>query len=108
LNLLQRALLPGISNFAIRFASSASAPSNISEGFGRSRPLDAARFYEIARTSVMETQNHLLDGRDRGYLEPALYSRLANLARAALRTTTALWRSKKRQAAETKSEKRPK
>jgi four helix bundle protein len=70
-------------------ASSASAPSNISEGFGRSRPLDAARFYEIARTSLMENQNHLLDGRDRGYLEALLYSRLANLARAALRTTTA-------------------
>lgn len=47
----------------------------------------------------METQNHLLDGFDRGYLERPLHPRLSNLARAALRTTTALWRSKLRQAA---------
>jgi len=78
--------------------SSASAPSNISEGFGRSGPRDAARFYEIARASLMETQNHLIDGRDRGHLEPRLFSRLSNLADAALRTTTSLWRSKIRQA----------
>ncbi len=80
-------------------ASSASAPANIAEGFGRIRPLDSARFREFARGSLMETLNHLIDGRDRGYLETALYSRLSNLTRAALRTTTALWRSKQRQAA---------
>jgi four helix bundle protein len=79
-------------------ASSASAPANISEGFGRRRPLDAARFYEISRSSLMETRNHLIDGSDRGYLDPVVYSRLSNLTRAALRTTTALWRSKLRQA----------
>jgi len=38
----------------------------------------------------METQNHLLDGRDRGYLDAQLYSRLSNLARSALKTTTHL------------------
>ena len=80
-------------------ASSASAPANIAEGFGRIRPLDSARFYEFARGSLMETLNHLIDGRDRGYFEAALCSRLSNLTRAALRTTTALWRSKQRQAA---------
>ena len=79
--------------------SSASAPANISEGFGRFRPRDFARFLEYARASVMETQNHLLDGRDRGYLDPALYSRLSNLARSALRTTTHLMLAKQRQAA---------
>jgi len=79
-------------------ASSASAPSNIAEGFGRIHPRDAARFYEFARGSLMETRNHLIDGRDRGYLETELCSRLSNLARAALKTTTALWRSKRRQA----------
>ena len=80
-------------------ASSASAPSNISEGFGRFRPGDFARFLEFARGSLMETQNHLIDGRDRGYLDTALYSRLVHLCRAALKTTTALLREKQRQAA---------
>ncbi len=91
-------------------ASSASAAGNICEGFGRSRPLDAARFYEIARASLMETQNHLIDGRDRGYLSLSLYSRLFNLSNGALRTTTALWRAKRRQAAEltaSRSNRRP-
>jgi four helix bundle protein len=77
-------------------ASSASAPSNISEGFGRFRPGD---FLEFARGSLMETQNHLIDGRDRGYLDVALYSRLLHLCRAAIKTTTALLREKQRQAA---------
>jgi four helix bundle protein len=86
--------------------SSASAPRNISEGFGRFRPRDFARFLEYARGSLMETQNHLLDGRDRGYLEAALYSRLSNLARSALTITTHLLRSKHKQAAE-QSRKRP-
>ena len=80
-------------------ASSASAPSNISEGFGRFRPGDFARFLEFARGSLMETQNHLIDGRDRGYLDVALYSRLLHLCRAAIKTTTALLREKQRQAA---------
>jgi four helix bundle protein len=78
--------------------SSASAPANIAEGFGRIRALDSARFYEFARGSLMETLNHLIDGHDRGYLETALYSRLSNLTGAALRTVTALWRSKQQQA----------
>lgn len=80
-------------------ASSASAPSNISEGFGRFRAGDFARFLEFARGSLMETQNHLIDGRDRGYLDAALYSRLVHLCRAALKTTTALMREKQRHAA---------
>ena len=80
--------------------SSASVPSNISEGFGRFRPREFARFLEYAQASMMETQNHLLDGRDRGYLDAALYSRLSNLARAALRCTRHLLRAKQRQAAD--------
>jgi four helix bundle protein len=88
--------------------SSASAHSNISEGFGRFRPADFARFLEYARASLMETQNHLLDGRDRGYLDVALYSRLSNLARSALRITTSLMLAKQRQAAEaSRKAKRP-
>jgi len=66
--------------------------------FTATGPRDSARFYEIARASIMETQNHLIDGRDRGYLEDNLYFRLANLARAALKSTTNLMRSKQRDA----------
>ncbi len=46
----------------------------------------------------METQASLIDGRDRGYLPEALYSRLNNLARAALRATTNLMLQKQQQA----------
>jgi four helix bundle protein len=79
-------------------ASSSSAPANIAEGFGRFRPREFARFLEIARASLMETQNHLIDGRDRGYLSDTLYFRLSNLARAALKSTTNLMLSKRRDA----------
>jgi four helix bundle protein len=86
--------------------SSAAAPRDISEGFGRFRPREFARFLECARASLMETQTSLIDGRDRGYLTPVLYSRLANLARVALRTTTNLMLSKQRQANEETEERR--
>src|SRR5438876_12017872 len=80
--------------------SSASAPSNIAEGFGRFRPGEFAQYLSWARASLMETQNHLIDSHDRGYLPDALFSRLSHLAAAALRTTTNLMRSKQRQASE--------
>ena len=79
--------------------SSASAPSNIAEGFGRFRPLDFARFLEIARASLTETQSHLVDGRDRGYVSRALFLRLWNLAAKALAATTNLMLYLKRRAA---------
>jgi len=47
--------------------SAASSPRNISEGFGRFRPAVFAHFLEIAIGSLMETQNSLRDGVDRGY-----------------------------------------
>jgi four helix bundle protein len=72
--------------------SSASAPSNIAEGFGRYRPREFARYLEIARASLMETQNHLIDGHDRGYVDDRLFARLRNLSTSALRTTTSLMR----------------
>lgn len=78
--------------------SSASAPANIAEGFGRFRPREFARFLEFARASLTETQNHLIDGRERGYLDAERYSRLSNLTRVALAAATNLMRSKQRQA----------
>ena len=62
------------------------------------RNRDSARFFEIARASLMETKNHLIDGRDRGYLSDKLYSRLMNLTRAAIKSTTNLMLSKQRDA----------
>ena len=79
-------------------ASSASAPANIAEGFGRFRPLQFASFLGIAKASLQETQNHLIDARDRRYIDDPLLSRLWNLAKAAERVTTNLVRAKLRQA----------
>jgi four helix bundle protein len=78
--------------------SSKSAPRNISEGFGRYLPREFATFLKYARASLMETQNHIIDGHDRRYIDDPLYSRLSNLAAAALRATTNLMLSKLRQA----------
>ncbi|MBA3949218.1 MAG: four helix bundle protein [Acidobacteria bacterium] len=46
--------------------AAASVPANIAEGFARKRPRDFSRFLTIARASLAETQNHLIDGIDRG------------------------------------------
>jgi four helix bundle protein len=78
--------------------SAAAAPRDIAEGFGRFRPREFARFLEYARASLIETQSSLIDGRDRGYLSDSLYSRLYNLARAALKATTNLMLQKQQQA----------
>jgi len=86
--------------------SSASAPRNVAEGFGRFTPGEFAQYLKWARASLMETQNHLIDGRDRGYLEPNRYSRLMNLARAALKATTNLMLQKQRQAAARRARRR--
>ena len=52
--------------------AAASAPSNISEGFGRFDPPDFARFVKIAKASLLECQNHLLDAVDRGHIAAAV------------------------------------
>src|SRR5205823_893451 len=78
--------------------SSASAASNISEGFGYFKPRDFARYLRYARASLMETINHLIDAHDSKYMADPLWSRLKNLAKAALRATTNLMLSKLRQA----------
>ena len=50
--------------------SAASATRNIAEGFGRFRPKVFAKFMEYAVGSLMETQDSLKDGVDRGYFTP--------------------------------------
>jgi len=80
--------------------SSASAPSNIAEGFGRFRPREFARFLEFAKASLAETRNHLISACERQYIPKDLGWRLSNLALAAERATTNLMLSKRRQADE--------
>ena len=87
-------------------ASAASAPTNIAEGFGRFRPLPFVQFLEYAIASLQETRNHLLDAKDRQYIDAKLFSRRWNLAKSAARTTTHLLLSKRRQAEEERNEKR--
>jgi four helix bundle protein len=70
--------------------SARSGPANISEGFGRFRPAEFARFLEFARASLIETQNHLGDGRDLRYLPDSLYTDVYALADRAIGATTNL------------------
>ena len=47
--------------------AAASPPANLAEGFARYHAREFARFVVIARGSLAETENHLEDGRRRGY-----------------------------------------
>jgi four helix bundle protein len=70
--------------------SVAGPPGHIAEGFGRFNPADFARFVVIARSSLMESQNHLLDLVDSRYIDEATLSDLNALAEAALQEVTGL------------------
>ena len=70
--------------------SARSAPSNIAEGFGRYRPADFARFSEYARGSLAETQNHLNDALDLGYIDADECSSVCRLAMRAEKATVKL------------------
>jgi four helix bundle protein len=70
--------------------SARGAPRTISEGFGRFRPKDFARYLEFARASLMETQNHLTDARDSGYITTELHDELFTLADRAIGASTRL------------------
>jgi len=43
-------------------------PGHIAEGFGRFNPRDFARFVVMARSSLMEAQNHLHTAVDKGHI----------------------------------------
>lgn len=49
--------------------SASSVGANIAEGFGRYHFKDKIRFYQQARGSALETQNHLMLAKDLSYLE---------------------------------------
>jgi len=65
-------------------------PGHIAEGFGRFNPADFARFVVMARSSLMESQNHLLDLVHANYIDEATLQYLNALAEAALREVTGL------------------
>ena len=64
--------------------------AHIAEGYGRFNPPDFARFVVMARASLMESQNHLLDLVDRGYITEDRRVALNALAEAALEQVTGL------------------
>ena len=62
--------------------------AHVAEGFGRFNPPDNARFVVMARASLMESQHHLSDLVDKGYLTEAERRTLNELAEVALQETT--------------------
>ena len=72
--------------------AAAGAPRTIAEGFGRRTHPDFARFLDMARASLTECQNHLLDGVDRRHLSPEESDRLVVLAKRASGAVAALQR----------------
>jgi four helix bundle protein len=70
--------------------SVAGPPGHLAEGFGRFSPADFARFVVIARSSLMESQNHLIDLVDKKYIDDTTHEELDGLAQAALQEVTGL------------------
>ena len=72
--------------------AAASAPRNIAEGFGRRTHADFAHYLDIARGSLMESQNHLCDGVDRGHFTAAERDEMILLGKRAGSAIAALQR----------------
>jgi four helix bundle protein len=70
--------------------SSSRPTAHVAEGFGRFNPADFARFCVIARSSLMESQNHLLDFVDKKYITEERRLELNQLAETALEEVTGL------------------
>ena len=70
--------------------SSSRPTAHVAEGFGRFNPADFARFCVIARSSLMESQNHLLDFVDKRYIIEDVRLELNQLAETALEEVTGL------------------
>ena len=72
--------------------SSRSAPANLSEGLGRYKPRDNARFVRNALGSLNETQNHLGEAYTEKYIDEDEFYELFALAGRAIATSTG-WHS---------------
>ena len=56
--------------------ASVSILSNISEGSSRSSKLERKRFYEIARSSLVEVVNHMIIAKELGFLTDSNFSEI--------------------------------
>jgi four helix bundle protein len=70
--------------------SAARPCAHLAEGFGRFSPPDFARYCVMARSSLMESQNHLLDIVDRGHITENVRLEHNAIAEAALEEVTGL------------------
>jgi four helix bundle protein len=70
--------------------SVAGPPAHVAEGFGRFNPPDFARYCVIARASLMESQNHLIDAVDSGYMTEETRAELNAMAGVSLEEVTGL------------------
>jgi len=70
--------------------SACGASVHVAEGFGRFNPADFARFLVLARSSLIESQNHLRDAVDKGYVTEETRLEHDALAEAALQEVTGL------------------
>ena len=68
--------------------SVAGPPGHIAEGYGRFNPPDFANFCVFARSSLMESQNHLIDLVDAEYITETKRQELNALAEEALKEVT--------------------
>jgi four helix bundle protein len=70
--------------------SAAGPPAHLAEGFGRFAPADFARFAAMAKASLIEAQNHLIDAVDKHYIGEDDRTELNALAEVALQEVTGL------------------
>jgi four helix bundle protein len=68
--------------------SARSAPANIAEGFGRYDPKPNANHVSIAKGSLEETKNHIIDGFKRNHFDVVERDDLLKLTKRALTATT--------------------
>lgn len=72
--------------------AAASAPSNISEGFDLYKHGRFSYHVGVAKASLAELENHLKDGRNRGYLDDPTCNRLEAMRLEAWRTALGLYK----------------
>ena len=69
--------------------SVAGPPAHLAEGFARFNPPDSARDAIFARSSLMESKNHVKDAEDKGHISRQTRNRLDELAETALAEVSA-------------------
>jgi len=70
--------------------AAASAPRNISEGFARFNHREFQQFLRIARGSLGELQDALIDARDRSFVDIREFREMWQLSEEAIAATTGL------------------